>query len=118
MGLLQLLLVSKHPFLVGLGCLSSFLGRYTSVDFCQLDRYTTGSIRHLPLPLVLRLLHHRRVVNALSATCSHVQLGLVHGGNMLALGGLPGEAILLVEARSARERRHAGSMEGCEVWSR
>ena len=81
-------------------CLSSFLNHYMSADLCPLDCYSANSFRLLPLPFVVRVLHHRRLVDALSAVHPHMDLGLGHGGDLLALGGLPGAAKLPVEVRS------------------
>ena len=55
-----------------------------------------GSFHRLPLPPVLHLLHHHRVVEAAGAVGPYVQLGLGRGGDLVALGDLPCTSALLV----------------------
>ena len=96
LGLLLTLVVPLLPLLIGLGRLSA---------------YTAFLGRDLLPPLVLPLLHHHQVVEVLSAVGPHVLLGLVHGGDLVALGCLPGASALRVEAGPPGCR--CCSVEGC-----
>ena len=82
-----------------------------------LVRPMPGSVRRLLLPLDRCHLHHHWIVDELAAVAVHICLDILYGGDLVALGGLPGAAALPVEARSPGDLCHPEGMGG-KVWSR
>ena len=110
----RFLLPQVVPLLPELLSLGGFPARHSGSlgGFSErLDLPARRGLARLGLPPVGILLRHRRVEEALAAVDLHIEVGLNHGGDLVALLGLPGAAPVHVQAWPPGDRRHPGEME-------
>ena len=102
LGLVLGRLTAGPGLVLGFPTVSLGLGRRLAGPGLVLGHPTTGSVCRLPRPC--------RCIACCGYSCA--QLGLIHGGDLVALRGLPGAAALLVEARSPGKGCPPGGMGG------